>query len=1130
MQDHKIVAVFNDNNIDGQIGLKLKNCKNDLFIGIVGLYLSPDNYIYGRDAEGFFNNAAVLWEDLSDCDLVVGAGDVNARSKEIIDFIPEIDGGLIPPRVNPDQTKNSHGECFLTFLKENRSVILNGRITPELNNFTFVSPNRGSSVPDYQFCPSDHLQYCIQMKTLLMSEIVNLSGLHPPINLPDHSVLLGTFDTSIFNLMKNEKHQNEVHFYPDINSQIPTRKPKKDLKKLNVNFFMSEEVKLQVQNTILKLENLVQNQAQLDQLWSEVKNLLLNELDSLPDLPKSNDKKQNKIFKKSQPFWNENLKAAWANVCRSENEYLLYNAQKNGNLTRKKELRLIYQQAQKTFDSKFRFFKRKHRKAEFEELEVLAKTSPNQMWAKLKKLSNPPSTRAALEIVREDKSISTDIKEILQRWHADISKLFSGLRENPDFAFDDDFYDQIVNKKEDFEALCPEEQELLNDFDSESLNSNLTYDEVSKSIDRAKMRKAYIEIPNEAIKNENAKLLFHKFFQLCFISGLSPTDWDSSHIKPIPKKEKDSRDPLQNRCITLMCCVAKLYSSILNRRLQLFLEKNKILVEEQNGFRASRSCIDHILVLCSILRNRKALGLSTFLSFIDFQKAFDSIDRNLLFFKLSQIGISGKFYNAIKAMYSNPRSKILLNEYETDFFDCPIGVKQGDNISATLFSIFINDLAEQIKETKVGINLNEGVINDSSICPDLFLNILLYADDICLMTTNENDLQFLLSVVENWCQKWRLEINLTKTNVMHVRNPRCVQSRFVFLFNHRIVTYCESYRYLGATLDEFLNFDKTAEVQAEPAGRALGALITKTIKNGGLPYSIYSMLFECSVSSISDYGAEIWGFEPKDSTTKIHLRAARCFLGLPKHATSAGVLAEISWPEPVYRAHIRMIRQYFRIIKMEDDRLTKQVYTWDKHVSEQQNIQTWSSEVRNILFDHNQGHVFDPEVNFCVQSIISKLKESMSIKQAVNLKELCQAKPKLRTFVTFKDFGSIPSYICKPMSFICRKYLALTRLSNLSIRIETGRYERPRLEANLRFCPSCNDRAKIEDEFHLIFQCVSYIEMRANWLSKLKLPENFHEIEASEKLKIVLNKAENVKLTGQFILDAFNYRSKIVKK
>ena len=54
----------------------------------------------------------------------------------------------------------------------------------------------------------------------------------------------------------------------------------------------------------------------------------------------------------------------------------------------------------------------KHKKAEFEELEVLAKTSPNEMWAKLKKMSNPPSARVALDIVREDKSISTVIKEI----------------------------------------------------------------------------------------------------------------------------------------------------------------------------------------------------------------------------------------------------------------------------------------------------------------------------------------------------------------------------------------------------------------------------------------------------------------------------------------------------------------------------------------------------------------------------------------------------------------------------------------------------------------------------------------------------------------------------------------------
>ena len=145
-------------------------------------------------------------------------------------------------------------------------------------------------------------------------------------------------------------------------------------------------------------------------------------------------------------------------------------------------------------------------------------------------------------------------------------------------------------------------------------------------------------------------------------------------------------------------------------------------------------------------------------------------------------------------MYSNPRSKVLLNEYETDFFDCPIGVKQGDNISATLFSIFINDLAEEIKATGIGLDLTEDLanVNFKESYKDLFLNILLYADDIILMTSNENDLQFLLNVVEQWCHKWRLEVNLTKTNIMHVRNPHCNKSKFMFLFNYRTVNYCKT--------------------------------------------------------------------------------------------------------------------------------------------------------------------------------------------------------------------------------------------------------------------------------------------------------------------------------------------------
>ena len=259
----------------------------------------------------------------------------------------------------------------------------------------------------------------------------------------------------------------------------------------------------------------------------------------------------------------------------------------------------------------------------------------------MKRFDNPPTARAALEIVREDDSISRDLKEILERWFNDISKLFSGLNDNPEMAFDDNFYQEVLNKKAEFENMSYEEQSQHCEYTSEDFNSDICYDEVADAVNKSKLRKSYLEIPNEAMKNRNAKLLLCKFFNLCFISGINPSDWDFSDIIPIPKKDKDARDPLQNRCITIVCCVAKIYSSILNNRLQKYLEANDILADEQNGFRAGRSCIDHIFVMCTVLRNRKLLGLDTFMCFIDYKKAFDSVDRNLLLFKLSNIGVNG---------------------------------------------------------------------------------------------------------------------------------------------------------------------------------------------------------------------------------------------------------------------------------------------------------------------------------------------------------------------------------------------------------------------------------------------------------------------------------------------------------
>ena len=226
----------------------------------------------------------------------------------MVDYIPEIDGQVIPKRSNPDKNKNAHADSFITFLKDNRSIILNGRKTQEYNNYTFVS-TRGCSVPDYFFCPADNLYNCTEMKTVLVSDIINDFGLLPPTSIPDHSILSGKFVTSFFEIGRHFENQNSNFSNKSTqNSHPKSNKPlRKNLSKIDEHFLMSQEKLELVLATINKLQNIVDTKEELDVLWAEVKNIFVSEMSKLPDIPRSNSKKQNRKFRKSKPFWNDEL-------------------------------------------------------------------------------------------------------------------------------------------------------------------------------------------------------------------------------------------------------------------------------------------------------------------------------------------------------------------------------------------------------------------------------------------------------------------------------------------------------------------------------------------------------------------------------------------------------------------------------------------------------------------------------------------------------------------------------------------------------------------------------------------------------------------------------------------------------
>ena len=471
-------------------------------------------------------------------------------------------------------------------------------------------------------------------------------------------------------------------------------------------------------------------------------------------------------------------------------------------------------------------------------------------------------------------------------------------------------------------------------------------------------------------------------------------------------------------------------------------------------------------------------------------------------------------------------SRIVLNEHQTNYFRCPIGVKQGDCLSPTLFAIYINDLALELKDLGIGIEVNPDGEGSS-----ILLNVLLYADDIVCLAINEEELQIMLFTVQEWCRKWRLEVNLLKTNVLHVRNARKRQSCYMFLFDKQPVPYCRSYKYLGMNIDEHLNFQLSVNKQTEGAERALSAVITKMIKNAGFPLSVYSMLYRSCVTSVADYTAPLTGYNEYDMPLKLQLRAIRAFLGVSKNAASAGVLSEVNWLLPKMRTRIIMTRQYHRLLNMDCTRLPKKVFKWDQRLNNENRISTWSNEIKEIFHESNLEMIYSNEYNFDLKFTIKYMEQEYLKKQAIQLREECMQLPKLRTFILFKNFNIEEVYPKKHLSFYNRRLLARMRLGCLPLHIETGRYEVPRLKEEDRLCKICQlcyCESVVESETHFLFQCPAYRIERDKWFHAMNLPLDFNTLTIGNKLSLIFNEPCNIKSTSAYIAGAFSARGEIL--
>ncbi|WP_419592448.1 RNA-directed DNA polymerase, partial [Thiolapillus sp.] len=327
-------------------------------------------------------------------------------------------------------------------------------------------------------------------------------------------------------------------------------------------------------------------------------------------------------------------------------------------------------------------------------------------------------------------------------------------------------------------------------------------------------------IIGEIIKHAGGRVtdFFVKFFNTLFDKGIFPDSWTESIVMPLFKKG-DVNKPSNYRGISLCDTSSKLYSTIINNRLREWVEQNNITGEYQAGFKRGYSTVDHMFTLLACVQKQFAANRKLYVAFIDFEKAFDSINRNLLWPILLKNGIKGKLFRCIKSMYNNVKARVRCGAKLTEYVNCTAGVKQGDVCSPILFCLFINELALEV--------INKGRHGVGFMFDAFELFILLLADDVILVSETVVGLQTQLNSLQNAASELELKVNMNKSNIIVFRKGGYLGARERWTYSGVVLPVVNVYKYLGIYFTTRLSFVSACKDLASRAKNALLCILKR---------------------------------------------------------------------------------------------------------------------------------------------------------------------------------------------------------------------------------------------------------------------------------------------------------------
>ena len=628
-----------------------------------------------------------------------------------------------------------------------------------------------------------------------------------------------------------------------------------------------------------------------------------------------------------------------------------------------------------------------------------------------------------------------------------------------------------------------------------------------------------------------------KLFNLILESGNYPTSWRKSYIILI-YKAGDHLDLNNYRGISLQNCLAKLFSSALNKRLVRHYEDK--FANQQFGFRANHRTTDSIFVLKTLiskyLNKRKQ---KIFACFVDLRRAFDSLWHNGLLYKLMINGIGLKFFEVVSDMYRHCESAVKIEHNITDYFSLARGVKQGDSLSPTLFNCFINDLHE---------------IFDNS-CDPLFLeeskvSSLSFADDLVLLSSSHEGLQNAINKLETYCFDWQHTVNIKKTKVLTFQN-RYSPTPKVF-YNKFPLSETKEYNFLGNIIDSKGNFKPAIQELSKKGLKVLFALRSRFANFQAIPVKLSIKLFDTLIRPVLLYNSEVWfmdnyfsiykalkrslqtnnncdtlSLEEKFSFEKIHNKFCKSVLGLRKTACNISAKSELGRLPVTSYIKTQVLLYFSRLNSLNMNPLVVEASNINKKMHNE-GIYTWYSFAKNIFeefdLDNSDYELFDKPFNKIKQTLKKEFKttiyDTYCKKIQTKLSSLTDSS-KIYLYSKIKSEFKIENYLTDMPNFKTRQLLTKFRVSDHNLEIEVGRYKNtPR---NERHCLICK---QLEDEYHFFLYCNRNNLLRNQLFDKiLTFHPNFMSEQPLDKLIYILDpKFELLPAVGNFIKQSLELR------